>query len=154
MHNINLSKGNIRQNQIDGSLQNNWPTLFQNICHERRKNRKCHGMEDSMKCRVGFCIWFWERKWMLEKQFSSVQSLSRVRLFATQWIAACQASLSITNSRSSLRLTRNTGETQINFVVNIIVSRLISYFSRKLIMPVIEKKIWMRLETSNPILWI
>ena len=37
-------------------------------------------------------------------QFSSVQSLSRVRLFATPWIAARQASLSITNSRSSLRL--------------------------------------------------
>ena len=36
-------------------------------------------------------------------QFSSVQSLSRVRLFATPWIAAHQASLSITNSRSSLR---------------------------------------------------
>ena len=38
-------------------------------------------------------------------QFSSVQSLSRVRLFATPWITARQASLSITNSRSSLRLT-------------------------------------------------
>ena len=37
-------------------------------------------------------------------QFSSVQSLSRVWLFATPWIAACQASLCITNSRSSLRL--------------------------------------------------
>ena len=36
--------------------------------------------------------------------FSSVQSLSHVRLFATPWIAASQASLSITNSRSSLRL--------------------------------------------------
>ena len=35
--------------------------------------------------------------------FSSVQSLSRVRLFATPWITARQASLSITNSRSSLR---------------------------------------------------
>ena len=35
---------------------------------------------------------------------SSVQLLSRVRLFATPWIAARQASLSITNSRSSLRL--------------------------------------------------
>ena len=33
-------------------------------------------------------------------QFSSVQSLSRVRLFATPWSAACQASLSITNPRS------------------------------------------------------
>ena len=36
---------------------------------------------------------------------SSVQSLSRVRLFATPWITARQATLSITNSRSSLRLT-------------------------------------------------
>ena len=34
----------------------------------------------------------------------SDQSLSRVRLFGTLWIAARQASLSITNSRSSLRL--------------------------------------------------
>ena len=38
-------------------------------------------------------------------QFSSVQSLSRVRLFATPWIAAHQASLSITNSQSILKLT-------------------------------------------------
>ena len=35
---------------------------------------------------------------------SSVQSLSHVRLFATPWIAACQASLSITNSRSLPKL--------------------------------------------------
>ena len=38
-------------------------------------------------------------------QFSSVQLLSRVRLFATPWIAARQASLSITNSQNSLKLT-------------------------------------------------
>ena len=37
-------------------------------------------------------------------QFSSVQSLSRVRLPATPWTAARQASLSITNSRSSSKL--------------------------------------------------
>ena len=37
-------------------------------------------------------------------QFSWVQSLSRVRLFATPWIAARQASLSIINSRSLLKL--------------------------------------------------
>ena len=36
--------------------------------------------------------------------FSSVQLLSRVRLFATPWTAARQASLSITNSQSLLRL--------------------------------------------------
>ena len=40
--------------------------------------------------------------WMDE--FSSAQSLSRVWLFATPWIAACQASLSITNSRSPPKL--------------------------------------------------
>ena len=37
-------------------------------------------------------------------QFSSVQSLSRVRLFVTPWIAARQASLSSTNSQRSLKL--------------------------------------------------
>ena len=36
-------------------------------------------------------------------QFSSVQPLSRVQLFATPWIAARQASLSITNSRNLLK---------------------------------------------------
>ena len=39
-------------------------------------------------------------KAVLQYFFSSVQSLSRVALFATPWTAACQASLSITNSRS------------------------------------------------------
>ena len=42
---------------------------------------------------------------MYSIQFSSVQSLSCVRLFATPWIIASQASLFITISRSSLRLT-------------------------------------------------
>ena len=37
-------------------------------------------------------------------QFRSVQSLSRVWLFATPWVAACQASLSITNSWRLLKL--------------------------------------------------
>ena len=40
----------------------------------------------------------------LHPQFSSVQLLSPVRLFATPWIAACQASLSIINSQSLLKL--------------------------------------------------
>ena len=39
--------------------------------------------------------------------FSSVQSLSHVRLFVTPWIATHQASLSITNSWSSLKLMSN-----------------------------------------------
>ena len=40
----------------------------------------------------------------LRIQFSSVQSLSHVRLFVNPWITAHQASLSITNSRSLLKL--------------------------------------------------
>ena len=75
--------------------------------------------------RIGaFEMWSWRRLWRVpwtvkrsnqsilrestldihSVQFSSVQSLSRVRLFVTPWIAACQASLSITNSRSLLKL--------------------------------------------------
>ena len=37
-------------------------------------------------------------------QFSSVQLLINVQLFAIPWTAACQASLSITNSQSLLKL--------------------------------------------------
>ena len=50
-------------------------------------------------------LWSLHFLFLLLLQFSSVQSLSRVWLFVTPWIAACQASLSITNSQSSLRLT-------------------------------------------------
>ena len=53
---------------------------------------------------IHFSLDEWEIPY-LSYQFSSVQSLSRVRLFATPWIEARQASLSITNSRSSLKLT-------------------------------------------------
>ena len=52
-------------------------------------------MNGYTKC--GLSIW-----WVI--QFSSAQSLSCVRLFATLWIAARQASLSITNSQSLLKL--------------------------------------------------
>ena len=48
-----------------------------------------------------------EKQWDVQKprhQFSSVQSLSHVWLFVTPWIAARQASLSITSSWSSLKL--------------------------------------------------
>ena len=58
-------------------------------------------------CFIYLGLWF-NRNWLLCMvcvQFSSVQLLSYVRLFVTPWIAARQASLSITNSRNSLRLT-------------------------------------------------
>ena len=46
-----------------------------------------------------------DQHWEIAILHHSVQSLSRVRLSATPWIAARQAALSITNSWSSLRLT-------------------------------------------------
>ena len=53
--------------------------------------KRCHGhdLEDSVSLRC---------------QFSSVQSLSHLRLSATPWTAASQASLSITSSQSFLKL--------------------------------------------------
>ena len=55
---------------------------------------KCFGALESLR-----------KKWKSEITFRSDQSLSPVQLFVTPWIAACQASLSITNSWSSPRLT-------------------------------------------------
>ena len=80
------------------------------------------GVEDALRndlecrqirCRQRCCLLpvLWQSKlekatdgFSLEVQFSSVQSLSRVQLFATPWTAAHQASLSITNSWSLPKL--------------------------------------------------
>ena len=59
----------------------------------------CIGMQGISVC------WFYTVQLYYIHWFSSVQSLSHVRLFATPWIAARQASMSITNSQSSLKLT-------------------------------------------------
>ena len=48
-----------------------------------------------------------DSSFLLQPQFSSVQSLSHVWLFVTPWTAACQVSLSITNSQSLLKLMSN-----------------------------------------------
>ena len=55
-----------------------------------------------LETKISCFFFFFPSFWLI--QLSSVQSLSCVRLFATPWITACQASLSITNSWSSLRL--------------------------------------------------
>ena len=68
---------------------------------QSQKSRQVSGMETTV------CSWTsppWSSLWFQEPavfyQFSSVQPLSCVRLFATPWTAAHQASLSITNSQS------------------------------------------------------
>ena len=66
------------------TMENRWKCL-------KKLKKKCHMIQQS-------------HSWA-SVQFSSVQSLSHVWLFTTPWIAAHQASLSITNSRSTPRLT-------------------------------------------------
>ena len=69
--------------------------------------------EDTLSYSENFNSYSWVITWQkcicysqrLIRGFSTVQSLSCVQLFATPWIAARQASLSIAISQSSLRLT-------------------------------------------------
>ena len=61
---------------------------------KKKKRKRVTGVQGRLKKRG---VWH-------GVQFSSVQSLSHVRFFVTPCIAARQASLSITNSRSSLKL--------------------------------------------------
>ena len=71
--------------------------------HINKKNNKNYTDDNNRNViHVRRCEFF---QWFSSVQFSSVQSLSRVWLFATPWITARQASLSITISQSSLRLT-------------------------------------------------
>ena len=56
-------------------------------------------------CIAGRCFTLWTiREAQRLIQFSSVQSLSHVQFFVTPWTAECQASLSIANSQSLLKL--------------------------------------------------
>ena len=61
----------------------------------------CYSLWDSLRFNQDSVLHTWTG---LKTSFSSVQSFSGVRLFATPWTAAHQASLSITNSRSLLKL--------------------------------------------------
>ena len=72
-----------------GQLKTRWRVM---ISHPVSRPGLVHSLEWSESKHASF-------------QFSSVQSLSRVRLFATPWIAARQGSLSITISWGLLRLT-------------------------------------------------
>ena len=86
-----------------------------NKCLEQRECQLLNVMSSSWRIRGPGSIRYDRSKWSpgshltmgkmpmasagVSEMLSSVQSLSRVRLFATPWIAARQASLSITNSR-------------------------------------------------------
>ena len=81
--------------------------------------------------------------------FSSVQLLSRVRFFATPWTAACQASLSITNSWTLLKLMSITSVMQSNHLILCCPLLLtpsifpsIRVFSSELVLRIRQPKYW------------
>ena len=84
-------------------------TLVKKMAHQLHASRpSCENIKRSIKSRLLFNIASLTLVTEVLRShtfFSSLQLLSRVRLFATPWITAHQASLSITNSRSSLKLT-------------------------------------------------
>ena len=75
-------------------------------------------------------------------QFSSVQSLSRVQLFATPWTAACQASLSITNSRSLLKLMSIELVMPSNHLIPLSIVPSIRVFSNESVLHIRWPKYW------------
>ena len=68
-------------------------------CFQFMRNEEGYPLEQTLGTIV------YQTVFQVPGSLSSVQSLSRVRLFVTPWTAARQASLSITNSRSLLTLT-------------------------------------------------
>ena len=86
-------RNNSRKNEGMESKQKQHPVV--DVAGDRSKVR-CYKEQ--------YCIGTWNVRSMDQGKLSSVQSLSSVRLFVTPWIAARQASLSITNSCSLFKL--------------------------------------------------
>ena len=103
-------------------------------------------------------VYFSSSKWV---QFCSVQSLSGVHLFATPWIAACQASLSINNSQNLLKLMSIESGIPSNHLIlcyPLILSPSIfpsnRVFSRESVLCIRWPKYWnFSLSTSPPFQW-
>ena len=66
----------------------------------RNGKSRHHSLKEHQCSTLSYYIYFFP---YIGPSFSSVQSLSAVRLFATRWTAAREASLSITNSQSLLK---------------------------------------------------
>ena len=98
---------------VNMTLIGTWNLIRKFICDNRWKInwswsilRSSQGISPLYSAKATICpkssqVW---KEHLSSVHFGSVQSLSRVRLFATPWIAARQASLSITSSRSLLKL--------------------------------------------------
>ena len=85
--------------------------LLQFVLKNKQQENKANTFNRRWKCFISWSNWqHWYFRFVHitihigSAQFSSVQLLSRVRFFATPWTAAHQASLSVTNSWSLLKL--------------------------------------------------
>ena len=85
----------------DQSPLNNLPTMHSVLLRLSDLTKSLHHSPRSFQVQT---LSFMHKFFCFPNQFSSVQSLSPVWFFVTPWIAACQASLSITNSRSLPKL--------------------------------------------------
>ena len=90
---------------------------------------------------------------ILGNQFSPVQLLSCVRLSSTPWIAACQASLSITNSQSLLKLMSIKSVNTSNSLSSPylpLISLSISVFSNESVLQIRWPKYWSSCFSISP----
>ena len=96
----------IRFSLVSQSLAQGWGLILSNyFLNELRKGQLLLIINPVIFVLVLLCIPSMTLETFSSVHFSSVQSLSRVQHFVTPWIAARQASLSMTNSWGSLRLT-------------------------------------------------
>ena len=96
----------VRELQIKTTMRFSLTPVIMIIQKKNQKIYKKWWRRCGEKGTLLYCWWECKLvKSLLRTSFSSIQSLSHVRLFVTPWIAALQASLSITSSRSSLKLT-------------------------------------------------
>ena len=81
-----------------------WPWVGEKLSLCQLQAQKFLGESECLAC--GWAPWLVSKRktWSLCPQFSSVWSLICVQLFVIPWTAACQASLSITNTWSLLKL--------------------------------------------------
>ena len=79
-----------------------YPQIVKIIFEKKEKNQRTHTSQFKkwLPNYSNQIVWYWDK----DIQFSSIQSLSPVQLFATPWTAPRQDSLSITNSQSLLKL--------------------------------------------------
>ena len=89
---------------VSSHLYMNWWWLLASLLPHKAKRKQPTKVHSHILVKDELWIYYMITRTILDI-IRSDQSLSRVRLFATPWTEACQASLSITNSQASLSIT-------------------------------------------------